>query len=111
MNPNGVASLLKNLKSYKACGPDGIPPRLLKETAESVAPMLSMLYEASLKQQSVPDDWRKALVVPIFKRGARSNPANYRPISLTCIPCKILEHIIHSHVFKHLEAHDILSKD
>ena len=52
--------------------------------------------------------WCKAQVTPIFKKGNKSSAANYRPISLTCILCKVLEHIIASHVVKHLNAHDLL---
>ena len=106
---NGIASLLCGLDVHKACGPDGIYPRLLKETTHSVAPMLTLLYQASLKQHKVPSEWKKALVAPVFKKGDRTNPSNYRPISLTCIPCKIFEHVIYSHIFKHLSTHNILS--
>lgn len=108
---DGVSRLLHDLEVHKACGPDMISPRLLKETASNIAPMLTLIYQTSLKQCMVPTDWKKALVVPIHKKGARTCPANYRPISLTCIPCKIFEHIIYSHIFKHLNAHDILSEE
>ena len=83
----------------------------LKKTASNTAPMLTLIYQATLKQQRVPADWKKALVVPIFKKGVHTCPANYRPISLTCIPCKIFEHIIYSHIFKHLNTHNILSQE
>jgi len=69
--------------------------------------MLTLLYQASLKQHRVPMDWKQALVVPVYKKGDRASPTNYRPISLTRIPCKIFEHIIYSHIFKHLTAHNI----
>ena len=108
---DGVSNLLHDLEVHKACGPDGISPCLLKETASSTAPMLTLIYQATLKQQRVPADWKKALVVPIFKKGVHTCPANYRPISLTCIPCKIFEHIIYSHIFKHLNTHNILSQE
>jgi len=48
-------------------------------------------------------------VVSVYKKGDRTSPTNYRPISLTCIPCKIFEHIVYSHIFKHLTAHNILA--
>ena len=63
---DGVSNLLHDLEVHKACGPDGISPRLLKETASNTAPMLTLIYQATLKQQRVPADWKKALVVPIF---------------------------------------------
>ena len=71
--------------------------------------MLTLLYQASLKQHKVPSEWKKVLVAPVFKKGDRTNPSNYRPISLTCVPCKIFEHVIYSHIFKLLSTHNILS--
>ena len=63
---------------------------LKKPLANNIAPMFTLIYQATLKQQMIPADWKKALVAPIFKKaGAHTCPANYRPISLTCIPCKI----------------------
>ena len=104
----GVTNLLNEINVYKACGPDGIPSRLLKETANCAASMLTLIYSASLKQGKVPDNWKKALVIPVFKKGARTCTTNYRPITLTCVSCKIFEHIVHSHIFKHLNNYDIL---
>ena len=74
---NGIASLLSGLDVHKACGPDGIYPRLLKETAPNVAPMLTVLYQASLKQHKVPLDWKKVLVASVFKKGNRTSPSNF----------------------------------
>ena len=59
----------------------------------------------------IPADWKKALIAPIFKKGAYTCPANYRPITLTCIPCKVLEHILYSHISKRLSAHNILCQE
>ena len=105
----GVAKLLRNLKAHKAAGPDGLPARLLKETASEIAPAVTLLFQASIDQGSVPSTWKKAMVVPLFKKGSRSSAANYRPISLTAILCKLCEHILHCAVIRHLTAHNILS--
>ena len=96
---DGVAKLLSDLQGHKAHGPDGIPARLLKETAYSMAPLLTHIYKASLHQCKLPYDWKTALVSPIYKKGSHKSPENYRPISLTSIPCKILEHLIYSSVY------------
>jgi len=56
----------------------------------------------------VPDDWRKANITPEFKKGDRSQPSNYQPISLTSIVSKIFEHILSSHITKHMEMNNIL---
>ena len=106
---NGVVNLLKNIKEYKAHGPDKIPNRLLKECATEIAHPLVLLFQASIKQSKVPSEWKHALVSPIFKKGDRSLPSNYRPVSLLCVSCKILEHIIYSEIMKHLNSHEILS--
>ena len=62
----------------------------------------------SLETGEIPDDWRTANVFPIFKKGEKYNPANYRPVSLTCICSKLMEHILVSNIMTHLEEHDIL---
>ena len=105
----GVKKLLRGLKPHKAAsGPDNIPTRFLKEAANELAPALCLILTASLNQGYVPDDWKTADVTPIFKKGDRCTPANYRPISLTAVCCKVMEHILHSQVMKHLDFHNIL---
>jgi hypothetical protein len=61
----------------------------------------------SLKTGKIPEDWRYASVCPAFKKGDKNNPINYRPISLTCIICKLLEHVVTSSIMKHLEYDNI----
>ena len=80
----------------------------LKSCASELATMLTFVIQQSLDKQTLPDDWRKALVTPAFKKGDRSNPDNYRPISLTSICWKIAEHIIASQTMTHLDQHRIL---
>ena len=65
----GVTTLLHNLDSHKAPGPDGIPSKFLKETATSIAPALTLIFKASLKQGKLPSEWKRPLV-PIFKKGS-----------------------------------------
>ena len=89
----GVAKLLSNLNPRKAEGPDGIPSRLLKLVADELAPALTLLFTKSLRTSEIPKIWKHAIVQPVFKKGDRSDPANYRSFSLTCICCKMLEHI------------------
>lgn len=105
----GVLKLLANLNPTKAAGPDGISPRVLKELATEIAPILTTIYTSSLQSGQVPADWREALVTPVFKKGEHYNASNYRPISLTSIPCKIMEHILVSNIMSHLETNNILS--
>ena len=105
----GVEKLLKNLKTSKAMGPDNIHPWVLRELATDLAPMISHLFQHSITTGEVPKDWKKANVCPIFKKNDSSLPSNYRPVSLTCICCKLLEHIISSNLMKHYDMHNILS--
>ncbi|KAL8618799.1 hypothetical protein ACOMHN_000227 [Nucella lapillus] len=104
----GVHKLLKNLKPNKASGPDEISSRILKELSTELAPALTTIFRSSLSAGQVPSDWRDALVSPIFKKGEHYNPANYRPVSLTCIVCKLLEHIVVHSLMEHLETNEIL---
>ena len=101
--------LLKQVDPYKATGPDGIPPRLLKEVANELSPCLTLVFNASLQQGKLPNDWKRAIVAPLFKKNNRNDPVNYRPISLTSVCCKLLERIIHSNIMSHLNNCNILS--
>ena len=67
-----------------------------------------LIYQDSIITGTVPLKWRNVNVCAVFKKGKKSDPANYRPISLTCIASKILEHVVHSHVMKHLRVYQIL---
>ena len=105
---SGVLKLLSNLKIHKATGPDGIPGRLLKLCANELASPFTLLFQVSLDTGTIPQDWKKAKIVPVFKKGDKGKVENYRPISLTSIPCKLLEHIIHSSVMDHFDKFQII---
>jgi hypothetical protein len=81
-------------KSSSALGPDGIGAMVLQQLKDQVAPALSMIFRKSLDTGEVPEDWRRAHVTPIFKKGSKAEPGNYRPVSLTTISCKVFETII-----------------
>ena len=104
----GVKSLLDKLKPHKARVPDQLRPRVLKELSCQISPALTHIFNASLEQGRLPKIWKSANIVPIFKKGDRAEAVNYRPISLTCICCKLLEHVIRSQLMKHLNSHRIL---
>ena len=73
-----------------------------------LAPVLTTIFTQSINTESVPDDWKKANVIPIFKKGSKYSPSNYRPVSLTCISCKVMEHIMVSNIMDHFDNHNIL---
>ena len=108
ISENGLMKLLQNLKPGKAAGPDKLKPLLLRELREEIAPIIQIIFDRSLKTGKLPADWMKANVMPVFKKGDKSLAANYRPISLTCILCKVLEHILASNIVKHLDGQGIL---
>ena len=110
ISQEGVEKLLRNVKASKASGPDRVPCRFLTELAPELAPILTKIFQQSLKDGVLPSDWKKADEAPVFKKGAKDLAENYRPVSLTCVCCKILEHIISSHIRQHLDQHKILSK-
>ena len=104
----GIRKLLSGLNPNKAAGPDKLQPQVLKELADVLAPMVTLIYNASKKQQKVPRDWKTANVAPIFKKGEKYKASNYRPVSLTCVLCKCMEHIVASQVMQHLTKNNIL---
>ena len=100
--------LLDNLQPPKAAEPDGLSPMVLRELSSVIAPALQKIFSKSLSSHQVPEDWKKALVTPIFKKDDKDSPANYRPISPTCICSKLLEHINTKSIMSHLEHHNLL---
>ena len=105
----GVNSLLKNVDVNKAIGPDLIPSIILKRCADVLAPGLASIFNKSLKTGYLPSDWRDANITPIFKKGDKHLAENYRPVSLTSVSCKLLEHIICRHMLNHFEKYNILT--
>ena len=105
----GITKLLKDLKPYKASGLDDIPNQVLKTLANQIDPSLAIIFQVSLDSGKLPTDWLSANVSCIFKKGDRHLASNYRPISLTSISCKILEHIVCRHTLPYLESNNILT--
>ena len=107
IDQNGVHKQLKSLNPHKAAGPDGISPRVLQELADVLAAPLTTLFQTSLDKATVPNDWKKASVCPIFKKGEKSAAANYRPVNLTCVTSKIMEHILTNQLMRFAEENNI----
>jgi len=104
-----ILDKLSSLKVARSPGPDLIHPRVLYEAREAIVYPLWMIFNCSVTTGSVPDDWRLAEVIALFKKGSRSDRGNYRPVSLTSICCKILEACIKDHIMKHLICNGLLS--
>ena len=108
INLNGINKLLSKLHPDKAAGPDEIRLNVLKELRNELSPTIFLLFEKSLATGQIPSDWTTANVSLIFKKGDKCDPANYRPISLTCILCKVMKHVLASNLTKHLNNHNVL---
>ena len=108
VSENGILKLLKDLNPHKAAGPDELKPLVLRELREVIVPMLVVIFQRSIETGWVAKGWNDANVCPLFKKGDKSIASNYRPISLTCILCKVLEHIFASNLVTHLDSHQLL---
>ncbi|TRZ06044.1 hypothetical protein HGM15179_021064 [Zosterops borbonicus] len=98
-----VRELLRCLDVYKSMGPDEIHPRVMRELADELVKPLSIISQQSWLTGEVPDDWKLANVTPIHKMGRKDNPGNYRPVSLTSVPGKVMEQFILSVIMQHLK--------
>lgn len=109
ISEQGIVSLLLSLNVKKSTGPDGLPNMFLRRYAEWVAKYFTCIFSRSFRESVIPDDWLIARVVPVKKDGKRDSIENYRPISLTCTSCKLLEHIVNKQLISFLDEHDILN--
>ena len=89
-----VRDLLGRLRADKAPGVDELSSRLMLHFPDEILAPVCMLFEKSLREGKVPEDWRRANVVPIYKAGDRGKAKNYRPVSLTCQLCKVFEKLV-----------------
>ena len=108
VTPTMVKAKIMKLKPASAVGPDKIGPQLLQELVDWAAPALAAIFNASLGEESIPADWRQANVTPIYKKGYKADPGNYRPLSLTSVCLKLLESIIKDSVMEHLLTNSLI---
>ena len=106
-----VQSILLSLVPNKAAGLDGFHPRVLKEMSSVLALPLFLIHRQSLETGELPSQWKEAVITPIFKKGERQNPENYRPVSLTSVICKILERIIAKKIIHHVKENGLDCKE
>ena len=102
-----VIKLLKGLNPSKAMGLDELNPRIVKELAAELGQVFAHLFQQSFDTGEIPGSL--ANICPLFHKGDRALTSNYRPVSLTCILCKLLEHIVYSSIMDHLEKHSLSS--
>ena len=97
-----VTKHLIGLDTSKACGPDGIPARLLKECGQQIAPSLCGIFNQSLSSGQIPTEWKSANITPIHKKDSKEPAENYRPISLLPIVSKVLERCVFNCLYDHV---------
>ncbi len=106
-----VEKVLLKLKPNKSPGPDAFHPMFLRNTAKVMSKPLKIIFCKSLETGDLPKDWKTANISAIYKnKGSKKMPNNYRPISLTCVICKIMETIIRNHIMDYMKANRLFSK-
>ena len=93
----------------KALWPDELHPRVLKELATELGPVFAHVFQQSVDTGKIPKKWSLANICPLLKKSDRPLACSYRPVSLTCVPCKLLEHILCSNIMAHLDGYNLLS--
>ena len=106
---SSIIFAINKLKPNLSSGPDNLPPFLFKQLKHCLAGPLSLLFTQLLSVGAVPEDWTKAIITPVFKKGTAGDVCNYRPISLTCVACKLMERIIARHIYNHLVSCNLLT--
>jgi hypothetical protein len=103
-----VRKKIRKLRKEAAAGPDEIGPRLLQELEDELARPLTWIFRTSLETGDVPMDWRTANVTPIYKKGAKKDPGNYRPVSLTSVCCKVMESVLRDKMMGYLTQNNLI---
>ena len=110
-NKSEVLEIIEGLKSSKSPGNDNIGPKLLKFVSTELVTPLTYIYKLSFESGTVPDELKIAKIIPIFKKGETTLPANYRPISLLSVFDKILEKLMFKRVTNFLNKNNVIYKN
>ena len=106
-----IRCLLNSLNDSSSMGPDSVHPRVLKSCADTLAYPLYLIFNDSFYSGVLPTEWTTSNIIPIFKKGTRCNPLNYRPISITSVCCKTMERIVTDRLVEYLESNGILAEE
>ena len=100
-----VKKAIGRLHEYSAPGPDNVPNKIIVELKDELAVTLAILFRKSLDEAHIPDEWRLSNVTPVYKKGSKAEPGNYRPVSLTSNVCKLMERVVNETLGDFLEKH------
>ena len=109
INETKIKKTIDKLKASKSQGPDQIHPKLIKECKDSLTKPLEILFKKSMENSQIPKIWKQGNVTAIFKNGKKTKAENYRPISLTSVPGKLLERLIRDEIVKQMEVNNLFS--
>ena len=109
ITPQAVKDVFDGLNVNKSCGPDLMSPRLLKEGSSVLAEPYSLLFTSSLRLGHIPSPWKDGNITALHKKGNRSLPSNYRPISLLCQAGKSMERCVHKVLYNYINEHKLLT--
>ena len=110
ITPSKVLTKLRDLNPGNTPGIDRWHPLFLKNVADLIAEPLAILYQKSLNEGVIPEDWHKACVTAIHTKGEKNLPDNYRPVSMTSIICKLMESLLRDEIVEHMIRNDLFSK-
>ena len=105
-----IETFIEILNPNKASGDDGISHKMLKGVSKSVSKPLCILMNRSFSEGIFPDTWKLANVIPIFKKGDKSQPSNYRPVALLSCIGKLQERIVFKNLYNFLLDNNLLYK-
>ena len=108
VTPEIIAKKIKKMKVNKSPVVDGIPPKLLKEIVKQISIPLTKVFNLSLEEGIIPSEWKEIHITPLFKKGFRKRPENYRPVSLTSVVCILLEMLIRDHMVEFFVKHQLI---
>nr|CAD2209536.1 unnamed protein product [Meloidogyne enterolobii] len=106
-----IINIIKKLSNRNGTSPDNINYKILKIVLPSIAPFLLEIFRISLDSGILPNIWKESIIIPLFKKGEKSNPENYRPIALTCAICRVMEMVLNKYIVQFMHDNDLFSND